>query len=120
MIATRSFQSNDLSWHSNYKDDADTYSQSMSDSYYTPSFSQSYGLPEVFGKPDWFPNLSYSESHPVEEFQPEALLSYDVQHTIFGQPVHCYYHHCYKQPLNVQVESLEPVYSQRLEYYEVC
>ncbi|XP_039786273.1 uncharacterized protein At5g39570-like isoform X5 [Panicum virgatum] len=80
-------QSNDLSWHSNYKDDADTYSQSMSDSYYTPSFSQSYGLPEVFGKPDWFPNLSYSESHPVEEFQPE-------------------------------VESLEPVYSQRLEYYE--
>ncbi|XP_039830019.1 uncharacterized protein LOC120691114 isoform X2 [Panicum virgatum] len=91
---------NDLSWHSTYKDDA--YTTYMSNLYYTPSFAQSYGLPEVLGKPDWFPNLSYSESHPVEEFQHESLLSYDVEHMISGQPVHCYYHHCYKQPLNVQ------------------
>ncbi|RLN42926.1 uncharacterized protein C2845_PM01G13910 [Panicum miliaceum] len=111
-------QSNDLSWHSNYKDDADTYSQSMSNSYYTPYFAQSHGLPEVFGKPDWFPNFSYSESHRIEDFQHEALLSYDVEHLISGQPVHCYHHHCYKQPLDVQVGSPEPVSSQKLEYYE--
>ncbi|XP_039786272.1 uncharacterized protein LOC120652490 isoform X4 [Panicum virgatum] len=66
------------------------------------------------------PSVGRVEPHDSNEelVQSNALLSYDVQHTIFGQPVHCYYHHCYKQPLNVQVESLEPVYSQRLEYYE--
>jgi hypothetical protein len=50
----------------------------------------------------------------------QALLSYDVEHMMSGQPVHCYNHHCYKQPLNIQVESPEPDSSQRLEYYEVC
>ncbi|OEL14432.1 hypothetical protein BAE44_0024552 [Dichanthelium oligosanthes] len=106
----------DLSWHSNYRDDANTYGQSMSNSYYTP-FAQSYGLPGVLGKPDWFPNFSYSEYHQAEEFQHEALLSYNVEHTTSGQPIHCY-HHCYKQPLNVQVEPPEPLSSQRLEYFE--
>jgi len=107
-------QSNDLSWHSNYKDDADTYSQSMSDSYYTPSFSQSYGLPEVFGKPDWFPNLSYSESHPVEEFQHEHLSTY------FGQsdgdtletPAHAYNIQSYMPISDMPIEPFKPSWSQ--------
>ncbi|TKV96322.1 hypothetical protein SEVIR_9G421000v4 [Setaria viridis] len=110
-------QSNELSWHSNYRDEANSYSQSMSNSYYTP-FAQSYGLPGVLGKPDWFPNFSYSKSHQVEEFQHEALSSYDVEHMISGHPIYCYHHHCYKQALNVQVEPTEPVSSQSLEYYE--
>ncbi|CAN6295232.1 unnamed protein product [Urochloa humidicola] len=110
-------QSNELSWHSNYRNEANT-SQFMSNSHYTPSFAQSYGLPGVLGKPDWFPNFSYSESHQVEEFEHEALLSYNVEHTISGHPVHCYHHHFYKQPQNVQVEPPEPVSSQWLGYYE--
>ncbi|KAF8728565.1 hypothetical protein HU200_017828 [Digitaria exilis] len=111
-------QSNDLSWHSNYRDDASTYSQCMSNLYYMPSFAQSYGRPGVLDKPYWFPNFSYTESHRVEEFQHEPLLTYDVEHEISGQPFHCYHHQCYKQPLTVQVESPGPVSSQRLEYYE--
>jgi hypothetical protein len=62
----------DLSWHSNNRDEADTYSQSMSNSCYTPSFAQSYGLHGVLGKPDWFLNFSYSESHQAEELQHEV------------------------------------------------
>ncbi|CAL4914216.1 unnamed protein product [Urochloa decumbens] len=111
-------QSNELSWHSNYRDEANTYRQFMSNPYYTPSFAQSYGLPGVLGKPDWFPNFSYSESHQVEEFQHETSLSYNAEHMISGHPIHCYHHHWYKQPQNVQVEHPEPVSSQRLGYYE--
>ncbi|CAN6320128.1 unnamed protein product [Urochloa humidicola] len=68
-------QSNELSWHSNYRNEANT-SQFMSNSHYTPSFAQSYGLPGVLGKPDWFPNFSYSESHQVEEFEHEHFSTY--------------------------------------------
>ncbi|CAD6203506.1 unnamed protein product [Miscanthus lutarioriparius] len=111
-------QTNDLSWHSNNRDEADTYSQSMSNSYYTPSFAQSYGLHGVLGKPDWFLNFSYSESNQAEEFQREAALSYDIECKISDQPIHCYHHHCYIQALDVQVEPPEPSSSERLEYYE--
>lgn len=111
-------QTNDLSWHSNNRDEADTYSQSMSNSCYTPSFAQSYGLHGVLGKPDWFLNFSYSESHQAEELQHEAALSYGIECKISDQPIHCYHHHCYIQSLDVQVEPPEPVSSERLEYYE--
>ncbi|XP_066388063.1 uncharacterized protein [Miscanthus floridulus] len=111
-------QTNDLSWHSNNRDEADTYSQSMSNSYYTPSFAQSYGLHGVLGKPDWFLNFSYSESNQAEEFQLESALSYDIECKISDQPIHCYHHHCYIQSLDVQVEPPEPSSSERLEYYE--
>ncbi|WVZ56794.1 hypothetical protein U9M48_007274 [Paspalum notatum var. saurae] len=110
-------QSNDLLWHPNDRDETNTYSQPMSNSYYTP-FAQSYGLPGVLGKPDWFLNFSYSGSHQVEEFRHEEPLSYDVEHKIYGEPIHCCHHHCYKSPLDVQVDPLEPVSSQSLEYYK--
>ncbi|CAN6301044.1 unnamed protein product [Urochloa humidicola] len=67
-------QSNELSWHSNYRNEANTYCQFMSNSYNIPSFAQLYDLPGVFGKPDWFPNFSYSESHQAEEFEHEHSL----------------------------------------------
>ncbi|XP_039830021.1 uncharacterized protein At5g39570-like isoform X4 [Panicum virgatum] len=103
---------NDLSWHSTYKDDA--YTTYMSNLYYTPSFAQSYGLPEVLGKPDWFPNLSYSESHPVEEFQHEHLSTY------FGQsdgdtletPAHAYNIQSYMPISDMPIEPFKPSWSQ--------
>ncbi|XP_021307188.1 uncharacterized protein LOC110431837 isoform X2 [Sorghum bicolor] len=111
-------QTNDLSWHSNNRDETDTCSQSMSNSYYTSSFARSYGLHGVLGKPDWFLNFSYSESHLAEEFQHEVALSYNNECKISDQPIHCYHHHCYIQSLDVQVKPPEPVSSERLKYYE--
>ncbi|KAJ1297324.1 hypothetical protein BS78_01G366500 [Paspalum vaginatum] len=111
------YRSNDLPWHTKDRDETNTYSQPVSNSYYIP-FAQSYGLPGVLGKSDWFLNFSSSGSRQLEEFQHELSLSYDVEHNISGEPIHCYHHHCYKPTLDVQVEPLETVSSQRLEYYE--
>jgi len=102
---------NDLSRHSTYKDGAYTY---MSNLYYTPSFAQSYGLPEVLGKPDWFPNLSYSESHPVEEFQHEHLSTYFGQSDgdILETPAHAYNIQSYMPISDMPIEPFKPSWSQ--------
>ncbi|KAJ1297323.1 hypothetical protein BS78_01G366500 [Paspalum vaginatum] len=107
------YRSNDLPWHTKDRDETNTYSQPVSNSYYIP-FAQSYGLPGVLGKSDWFLNFSSSGSRQLEEFQHELSLSYDVEHNISGEPIHCYHHHCYKPTLDVQVEPLETVSSQSM------
>ncbi|CAN6289568.1 unnamed protein product [Urochloa humidicola] len=112
-------QSNELSWHSTYRDEADTYSQLMSNSYYTPSFAQSYGLPGVLGKPDWFPNFSYSESHQVEEFQHEHFSTYYDKSDahILETPAHAY--NIQNAPISgVPLEPFKPSWSQIWGFYD--
>ncbi|CAL4914218.1 unnamed protein product [Urochloa decumbens] len=66
------------------------------------------------------PALRRVEPHNGSEelVQSNTSLSYNAEHMISGHPIHCYHHHWYKQPQNVQVEHPEPVSSQRLGYYE--
>ncbi|XP_062211126.1 uncharacterized protein LOC133912428 isoform X2 [Phragmites australis] len=101
---------NDLSLHNNYREEANTYSQPMYNSYCWPSSAQSCSLPCVLDNPDWFPYFSSSEFHHVEESQDK--------HRMFHQPIHCYHQHCYEQLASVQAVAMESVSSQKLEYYE--
>lgn len=92
-------QSNNLCWHGSEREQTYTYSYSQPtcNSYGSSSLEQSYGLHGVSDKPAWFPNCSFEEFHQAEKSQHE---------------------HCYEQALNVQVEPMEAVSSQKLEYYE--
>lgn len=111
-------QSNRLSWYDNAKENTYAYAEPTYGSYDT-SYEQSYSLHGVSDEPTWFPNQSYQKVYKEEESQyQEFLSSYDAESKISAQPIHCYNQHFGEQPLHVQVEPPETVYSHKLDYYE--
>uniref|UniRef100_A0ACD5YAV9 Uncharacterized protein n=1 Tax=Avena sativa TaxID=4498 RepID=A0ACD5YAV9_AVESA len=112
-------QSNRLSWYNDAKEDTYAYAYSTYESYDT-SYGQSYSVDVVSDEPtSWFPNQSYQDVYKEEESQyQEVLSSYGAENTFSSQPIYCYNQHFSEQPLHVQVEPLETVYSHQLEYHE--
>uniref|UniRef100_A0ACD5WM98 Uncharacterized protein n=1 Tax=Avena sativa TaxID=4498 RepID=A0ACD5WM98_AVESA len=112
-------QGNRLSWYDDAKEDTYAYAHSTYGSYDT-SYGQSYSVDVVSDEPtSWFPNQSYQDVYKEEEPQyQEVLSSYGVENTFSSQPIYCYNQHFSEQPLHVQVEPPETVYSHKLEYHE--
>ncbi|KQK14594.1 uncharacterized protein LOC100825692 isoform X3 [Brachypodium distachyon] len=104
-----------LSWYGSANVDAYAYAQPT----YDTSYQQSYSVHGISDESSWFPNQSYQDVYKEQESQyQEVLSSYGAENTISAQPIYCYNQHFSEQPLHIEVEPPETVYSHKLEYHE--
>ncbi|XP_047069302.1 uncharacterized protein At5g39570-like isoform X1 [Lolium rigidum] len=113
-----------LSWYDTAKEDTYAYAHSTYGSYdssYQQSYTQSYSLDVASDQPtSWFPNQSYQDVYKEDEshYHQEVSSTYGAENIFSSQPIYCYNQHFSEQPLHVQVEPPETVYSHKAEYHE--
>ncbi|KAG8079292.1 hypothetical protein GUJ93_ZPchr0007g4739 [Zizania palustris] len=101
---------NQFTWDDNAKDETHAYVQ--------PTYEQSYSTDVVSDEITWLPNQNYMHAYKEESQYQEILSSGYTENKISSQPIYCYNQQFGEQPLHVQVEPPETLYSHKLEYYE--
>ncbi|KAL5197477.1 hypothetical protein ABZP36_000989 [Zizania latifolia] len=83
-----------------------------------PTYEQSYSTDVISDETTWLPNQNYLDADKEEPQYQEVLSSCYTENNISSQPIYCYNQQFGEQPLHVQFEPSETVYSRKLEYYE--